>query len=100
LWKQDAEDDPFARPYPNEFLPGFVTACQPVSRSRDEMLGDPELIVVLRYPSRMAVCGLAVIIHPSSASCCMCSSGCSATGDAAYNVCLLTVVTTPTAATL
>jgi hypothetical protein len=50
LWKQDAEDDLFAGPYPDELLPGFVTACQPISRSRDEVLGDPDLIVVLCHP--------------------------------------------------
>ena len=51
LREQDAEDDALTGPYPGQFLPAFVAAGEPVPHGRDEMLGDPELIIVLGYPA-------------------------------------------------
>ena len=85
---------------PASSCPASSRPREPVSARRDEMLGDPELIVVLCYPARMAICGLAVRYPPSSAS----SSACAHRAvqrrvEAAYKSCLLTVVTAPTATT-
>ena len=99
LREQDAEHDALAGPYPGQFLPAFVAAGEPVPRGRDEMLGDPELIVVLWLPGAHGRLRPGCGYPPSSASCCAGSPGCSAAGEVAYKVVLLTVVTAPTATT-
>ena len=99
LRQQDAEHDPLAGPYPGQFLPAFVAAGEPVPHGRDEMLGDPELIVVPGYPACMIVCGLAAAIRHRPPPDVLAHRAGSAAGEGVYKVVPLTVVTAPTATT-
>jgi hypothetical protein len=65
LREQDAEHDTLTGTYPGQFLSCCVAAGEPVPCGRDEMLGDPDLIVILCYPACVTVCGLAAATRHS-----------------------------------